>query len=274
MIYPQRQTGAATLELIVGCLAAIPLFFGISLLGKYADMQHKTVEAARYVAWENVIWADGRQKNVAEIALETTDRFMGNRRSAVVDKQVLDAEGVTEEALWRDYRSRTLMVSDGSTIRVNVARFDAGGAKHNSAVRVGAESGIPLVKLVANKSLGLDASPITAFRVNMPITNRVRDPKDNKVSGLASFFSPQSYELPEQLNLTATSGLLTDPWTAYSESDFSGRVKGLGVESEISLIAKPGTELIGKFFPFQEGRYGSNSNFVADSSVVLDEYVP
>ncbi len=37
-------------------------FLGITLLGKYADMQHKTVEAARYVAWEKVIWADSRQK--------------------------------------------------------------------------------------------------------------------------------------------------------------------------------------------------------------------
>ncbi len=116
---------------------------------------------------------------------------MGHRRSAVVDKGLIDAQGVTEEALWRDYRSRTLMVSDGSTIRVNVARSDAGGATHNVLVRNGAGNGVSVLGIDSGKSLGVDLSPITAYRVSMPITNRVRDPKDNKTSGLASFSHPR-----------------------------------------------------------------------------------
>ena len=45
--FVNKQRGAATVELIVGSLAALPMFFGIYMLEKYADMRHKTVESAR-----------------------------------------------------------------------------------------------------------------------------------------------------------------------------------------------------------------------------------
>ncbi len=42
--------------LICASFALVPLFFGISLLGKYIDIKQTAIQAARYEAWEYTVW--------------------------------------------------------------------------------------------------------------------------------------------------------------------------------------------------------------------------
>ena len=256
----RRQQGSATVELIVGCLAAIPLFFGISLLGKYADMRHKTVEAARYVAWENVIWQGS--KSQADYQLEATDRLLGQRSASVVDRSVLEQEGVSEDPLWRDQSTRTLMVNDGSTVRVNVAQSNVGSTNHS--ILVGPVAG----------QMDLDRSMVRKFDVTMPFTNRLRQPKANEATNLRNFFNPSHYVDPQVLDFNASAAILTDAWDAKNSGDYKSRIKKLTVEDELDLLVMFGTQTFGYFFPYDEGKYGANPDIVASAESVLQEYKP
>lgn len=263
-----HQRGAASVELIVGSLAALPLFFGISLLGKYADMRHKTVESTRYVVWENVIWPGGREKSAQELELESTDRFMGHRKSAVVDYQRIEDSGVTEDPLWRDHKTRTLMVSDGSTVRVKVVKKQREPVKHNIAVRTMAYKGT-----LFGLDLGLSPAYLSTYSVSMPIIDRMRTPKASKPSSLKGFFNPNNYEQARQLSLNASGGIITDNWIASDDAEYKNTAEGLVPETLIKTAVYLGTKTFGQFFPFQEGRYGSTTDFVADTDKILTEYI-
>jgi len=258
---PGKESGTATVELIVGCLAAIPLFFGVSLLGKYADMRHKTVEAARYVAWEEVIWQGSKSQNSYQ--LEATDRLMGHRRASVVDLSVLEQQGVSEDPLWRDQSTRTLLVSDGSTIRVKIAtEKNIGSTSHEGAVNQ-----------IASQA-GLSTETVTHYRVSLPITNRLRIPNRNEPTTLSNFFDPAHYLPPELMTLGATSAILVDSWQANDLPTYKQRIQDLTVESELDLAVTLGTQTFGQFWPFNEGLYGANPDIVAPPEALLQEYTP
>lgn len=257
----KNETGAATVELIIGCLAAIPLFFGISLLGKYADMRHKTVEAARYVAWEDVIWQGAKQQS--DYQIEATDRLMGHRSASVVDRSMLDQQGVSEDPLWRDQSTRTLMVSDGSTVRVNVSQEDnIGTTSHRAATRQ-----------IASQA-GLDTNTVTRYQVSLPSTNRLRIPKPGQATTLSSFFDPDHYLSPSVMNFQASSAILTDTWQADNLSSYKQRIRRLTLENELDLAVALGTQTFGYFPLFKEGLDGANPDIVAAPEAILQEYIP
>ena len=61
-----RQTGQALVEFTIAAMTLlVPLFFMISYIAKYHDMQAATIQAARYAAWERTVyfgksdWASG-----------------------------------------------------------------------------------------------------------------------------------------------------------------------------------------------------------------------
>jgi len=52
-----RHSGQAMTETIIAAsFVLIPLFLLIPLLGKYIDIRHTTIQAARYEAWEYTVW--------------------------------------------------------------------------------------------------------------------------------------------------------------------------------------------------------------------------
>lgn len=256
----KHQQGSAATELVVGCLAAIPLFLAVSLLGKYADMRHKTVEAARYVAWEEVIH-DGNG-STGDYAYEATDRFMGHREAPVVDTDVIKREGVTEDPLWRDYTTRTLMVSDGSTVRVNVKQTNpASRTRHQGLVR--RYAGVADLK----------TDMLTGYNVELPFTNRARAPKAGQNTTLASFFDPNHYIPPEKLKFTATSAILIDPWNAPSHNLYKARTRKLVSTTEAALTLAQVPSLPLSFIPlFKEFRHAQNPDLVAPTEALLSKY--
>jgi len=254
-----RESGAASVELIVGCLAALPLFFAISLLGKYADMRHKTVEAARYVAWEDVIW-DGR-KGAYMYEYEATDRLMGHRNSPVVDTVKVMNEGVTEDPLWRDRATRTLMVSDGSTVRVNIStQTELGGMRHDAGQRQIAEQA------------GLSTTMIAGYKVALPFTNRARVHKPSEPTSLVNFFDPNHYLPSLEMSFQESSAMLTDPWNAANKGEYKNRVKELTLERPLKAAVFLGTNTFGHFPIYKEGRYGANPDIVATTESLLSKY--
>lgn len=258
---PSKESGTATIELIVGCLAAIPLFFGVSLLGKYADMRHKTVEAARYVAWEEVIWQNSKGNDSYQ--LEASDRLMGHRHASIVDTSILEQQGVSEDPLWRDQSTRTLMVSDGSTVRVDISEErNTGSTKHNAPI-----------KEVASKA-GLNTDGITKYQVSLPVTNRLRVPNPGEPTTLSNFFNPAHYLPPEVMAFSSTSAILSDTWQADDLSSYNKRIRKLTLEDELDLAVMPGTQTFGNIWLFKEGDDGANPDIVAAPEALLQVYTP
>ena len=52
---PLVHRGSALAELIVLCIAMIPLMFMVPMIGKLVDLRHNTIMAGRYVAWEEAM---------------------------------------------------------------------------------------------------------------------------------------------------------------------------------------------------------------------------
>ena len=53
----RQQLGQAMTEFnVVAAFVLVPLFIMIPLLGKYIDMKHSSVQAARYMAWERTVY--------------------------------------------------------------------------------------------------------------------------------------------------------------------------------------------------------------------------
>ena len=77
------QAGQALVEFTIAAMTLlVPLFFMISYLAKYHDMQAATIQAARYAAWERTVyfgesdWASGTaQKSDSTIQSEIRNRF-------------------------------------------------------------------------------------------------------------------------------------------------------------------------------------------------------
>lgn len=93
-------------EFFTSLLVFVPLFIGIPLLGKYADIKHQTIEASRYVAWERTVysepgvstrydsWNDSggalhreAEKSSAQIMLEAEQRLFGHPQQGLHDAE-------------------------------------------------------------------------------------------------------------------------------------------------------------------------------------------
>lgn len=112
-IRTRRQFGQAMTEFnVTAAFLLVPLFIMIPLLGKYIDMKHASVQAARYMAWERTVWFEtttapkvkfdpsatinARIKNQNILESETRKRFF----SAVNIDELAGSE--TLNPLWND----------------------------------------------------------------------------------------------------------------------------------------------------------------------------
>lgn len=102
-----RQSGSSMVEFVISLLVFVPIFIGIPLLGKYADIKHRTIEASRYVAFERTVysepgvstrydsWRDSggqlhpeASKPSSQIMLEAEQRLFGHPSQGFHDPEV------------------------------------------------------------------------------------------------------------------------------------------------------------------------------------------
>jgi hypothetical protein len=97
-----KQSGNATVETVLIATVMVPLLTGIPLVGKIADIDNTTVQASRYLAWEQTVAGDDSQ---SERDLEAEIR---NRFYADTDLQIrTNRQQITEEKynnpMWAGY---------------------------------------------------------------------------------------------------------------------------------------------------------------------------
>jgi hypothetical protein len=92
---------AMTETLITAVMILVPLLMMIPLLGKYIDIKHATIQAARYQAWEYTVWysEDAERTDPLSTAERSTGFVDGNGSS-------LDNFSKTTEDTQREARNR------------------------------------------------------------------------------------------------------------------------------------------------------------------------
>ena len=91
----QYQSGQAITEFnVTAAFLLVPLFIMIPLLGKYIDMKHSSVQAARYMAWERTVWFEEKTK-----PKDTTTARVKSHNQLVKETRQRIFSGVVEDSL-------------------------------------------------------------------------------------------------------------------------------------------------------------------------------
>jgi hypothetical protein len=112
---------AMTELLIAAAFLLVPLLLLIPLLGKYIDIRHAAIQAARYEAWEYTVWynnaADGPDgypnplplKNVNQTEAESMRRFFSRTDLPISgDDATTGWDLADRNPLWTDHRAQPL----------------------------------------------------------------------------------------------------------------------------------------------------------------------
>lgn len=112
------QNGQAMVEFaVVASLVLIPLLLLVPILGKQIDINHKTIQAARYEAWEYTVWNKDNSVSQRSAALPQATRYLGYKE-AIPEKKFAD---VKTEANYRFYSEPGSTISRNDMEKVSFA---------------------------------------------------------------------------------------------------------------------------------------------------------
>ncbi len=168
MMSLKKQRGQAMTEtLITASTVLVPMMLLIPLLGKYIDIKHATIQAARYEAWEYTVWystnsvrygpwsngerSSGFQnlkgsnlpqpiKSVTALQNESRKRFFSNTDSLLTGTDA--STGWVEDnanPLWKDHNGLPLWdgeIPANTTTRSSLSTPDYTGGVMNTLLRV------------------------------------------------------------------------------------------------------------------------------------------
>jgi len=127
-----KQSGQAMTEFaVVAAFVLIPTFLLVPILGKHIDIKHKTIQSARYEAWEYTVWNKGNsnrtrndrfpasrflgygsnpipEKNYAELKREANKRFF-SAPGSTINRDDSTKTSFTVNPLWEDHRGTALL---------------------------------------------------------------------------------------------------------------------------------------------------------------------
>lgn len=230
-----HERGQSLTEFVIAAaFALVPLFFLVTYTGKWSFTQLRTIEAARYVAWERTAWRDqpppGREwvaiKSDADLRNEAALRFFG-QRDVALSASTAAAEGGNVDPMLTRHDGRALL-RDLSIIQV--ATHEEPISKGISMNFLGTLMGIANVPLkmvgptVATVSVQLEGLPGSAYLPGNPLAA-----------------GPQ---------FTAQAAVLTDAWTANGPGEEARIVKKFLPSAYMDNAAvNTGKAVGGWFFP-------------------------
>jgi hypothetical protein len=130
----RRLRGQAMIEFIVACLAIIPLFLLVPLIGKYMDIKQSSIAASRKLAFECTVRFEDCADLNANPAFADEIRmryFSGNRQEVLSNDRPVDDEvgAGLGNSLWVDRRGRPLLERYSDVgIRADARDLDVSGA--------------------------------------------------------------------------------------------------------------------------------------------------
>ncbi len=233
----RRQRGQAMTEFTVAAgLVLIPAFLLIPLLGKYIDMRHSTIQAARYEAWEYTVWhasdtpPDGFTqtlpvKDAGALQREAHRRFLSDPARPLDAADKVNGWSVaTRNVLWQDHRGTRLY--DGDNRGSPAAEEPTPDALGIVTPLLHVLDAVFSALASALDFLGIDAgfTAIDAdgyYQAESGIKTARLDwfDPDNRLSGVDTF--------KDGLTFTAQAGVLSQHWNAGSSAMAAYQTRGL-----------------------------------------------
>ena len=207
---PDERGQALTEFVVVAAFALIPLFFLVIYTGKWSFTQLRTIEAARYVAWERTVWRDqpphGREwlalKSDADLRNEAAMRFFGPHNAGLSNANTGRGQNVDP----------ILTRHDGQPLLRDLANIQV--ATHEESISTG----------VSMKFLGaLMKLTDIPLRMTGPTVATV----GVQLEGLPGYAYLADNPLARGPQFTAQAAVLTDAWTANGPAEEVRFVKKL-----------------------------------------------
>lgn len=279
----QEQKGSSMVEFIVSLLVFIPLFIGIPLLGKYADIKHKTIESSRYIAWERTIysapgadttWKDRHissngsyryetSKSDTDILGDAEKRFFGHPQYGLHQTEA------TSNTFWRNHKGESLLALDASASNnAGSNQILSGGIQQekasrglNSATTIGA-AGVNAIAQGGGFSGGGIAGGgnfINAVQCGVPGINIGEGlglgsngfAKVQATTPVINFLTPKNDDgdpiEDNSLSFKANAAILSNAWTAPSEAEYYHRIDNATPNQFVACATAIGRYTFGVF---------------------------
>jgi len=275
----RREVGNATAETLVALLALAPFIAGIPLLGKQLDIKQKSYDATRYAVWERTIWsATGTHaKSVEEIALEARDRTLGDPQVGIESSEVLQTQGITENAFWRDVHRESLFdyqntpvayQEDEQSTPVEVGRWLVPSIAYGDGALASVARALDVRDLNLNRRAFATVVGTLTLR---PVLEDLAD-HHRSLAGRAD----QRDHTPI---VHRTGGaILSDTWATSDENDFRKRIDDLALDEFVENLELPGRpvgmQAQGKGKPlYGEGQFGWDPDLRPWTTTLPSAYV-
>jgi len=258
----RKQSGQAMTEMVVASsMILVPLFLLIPLLGKYIDINHSTIQAARYEAWEYSVWyRDAKStptnvenkkgkavslpiKRYQDIESEARQRFFTGQKTLITHND--SALNGAPNPLWKDHRGVDILTIKNVTSSLLNKDNDT-----PSGVTTGAftflmdifdkiTTGVASIsKFFSGSKANFDVINFKGYaksKVTTPITSPegLIDFKTMNVTGRGN-----SKKITN-LTFNASAGVLTNGWSAGGTPHYINKSGGITVTKILSDIVNP-----------------------------------
>ncbi len=212
------QRGQAVVEMAVLLAVLLPMIVMVPVMAKIADVNHTTIQAARYVAWERTV-APPRVKSGRRLRREVRVRFFNLRDAAITDD--LEDRRSEQDPKWYLVGGPGRHVVVSSDVKTRIDEQPAPGRVAGAVDAVVGRLSEAVAGLGADVSWDLDSDGLFVGRVSadvlasMPFYDVVGRRPDCRGRSQERVFAC----------ITQSSAILADGWGASSPEQAARRVK-------------------------------------------------
>ncbi len=226
--------------IVVASFILVPLFLIIPLLARYTDIQHSTIQAARYEAWEYTAWFNNSNdiannfnvvsviepvKTITDVRNESRQRFFSDTNTILSDMDKTGWSNGSKNNAWHDHKNNDLYngAVEGS-YSYNSNTPDATGGVISSLSNLVAAvpnfiTRIPGIGRFTPDFTILNNEGLNTFSVTTSVRNapHYTDIKSSK----------PLFETDLDLKFTAQAAVLSDGWNAGGREHAKTEAEGL-----------------------------------------------
>ena len=214
----QRDRGQALVEVLVALLLLVPMALAVVYIGRWHDLQHATIGAARHAAFE--AWVAAGRADAAAVE-DATRRRLFTRDAGRFGAGAAAAAAVGDLPQWRDHAGRASLVGAGGPV---VQLAPAAQPEEVARTEQIALDMIAPARAVGGPPFDLQRNASRAATVSVPVWH---------AAGLEAPFGGLRFTLRESLQL------LVDPWASAGRRQVASRTDALSPVGAMRDLARP-----------------------------------
>lgn len=248
------QTGAALVEFYLLLGVIVPIFFGVSMLGKLADLNQTSEQASRYATWEATVYNRTQLLNQQPDTIET--RFFGAADSRLSSLKQ-NNQASTDNPLWGSSGGpSTGLRKAGDVVRLpdrsasTIYSFDTGKADFAVAAGHAAATLGSILDDFSGNSWGLVADGMLQSTVELPLHTTSLLHASKQPCAVASTEATDSAQGEDSAACVSASGvILADGWSSSGDAQAISRVRSLVPTSILEPVGEAVGSIGGTVFP-------------------------